>query len=252
MSDPAVEAVRDLYRALDFPEPPADRPYLYINMVASVDGKATVDGSERGLGSAADKRVMQELRAHADAVVNGAQTLRISGSSPLVREPDLQALRRERGRAPQPLGVIISESGDLPLDHRFFTSREFDALVIVTEKTPPERIAAIRATGRKVAVVPPGPENGAAIAAVLRRDYGVRYALVEGGPTLNATLFHAGVVDELFLTLAPWVVGGRESLTPVEGQPFRRETMPPLRLLGLFHCRPTDELFLRYTVGRHI
>jgi 2,5-diamino-6-(ribosylamino)-4(3H)-pyrimidinone 5'-phosphate reductase len=250
MSDPAVEAVRGLYRALDFPEPPADRPYLYINMVASVDGKATVDGSERGLGSTGDKRIMQELRAHADAVINGAQTLRISGSSPTVRDADLQALRRELGRAPQPLGVIISQSGDLPLDHRFFTSREFDALVIVTEKTPPDRVAAIRATGRKVAIVPAGPDNGAAIATTLRRDYGVRYALVEGGPTINASLFHADVVDELFLTLAPWIVGGRESLTPVEGEPFSRETMPPLRLRGLFHCRSTDELFLRYTVER--
>ncbi len=250
MSDPAIDAVRDHYRALAFPAPPPDRPYLYINMVASADGKVTVDGSERGLGSSGDKRMMQELRAHADAVINGATTLRISGSSPLVRPADLQALRRELGRAPQPLGVVISASGDLPLDVPFFTSKEFDALVIVTERTPADRVARLRETGRHVEVVPARPGNGEAIAGLLRRDYGVRYALVEGGPTLNATLFHANVVDELFVTCAPWIVGGKESLTAVEGEPFHRQTMSRLRLRDLLHSAPTDEIFLRYTVER--
>lgn len=250
MNAAAAAAVRNHYRALDFPAPPPDRPYLYLNMVASADGKATVDGSERGLGSSGDKRIMQELRAHADAVINGASTLRVSGSSPLVRPDDMKALRRELGRKPQPLGVVVSESGDLPLDVPFFTSKEFDALVIVTEATPAERVAVLQATGRNVAIVPRGPGNGAAIAAVLRREYGIGYALVEGGPTLNAALFHAGVVDELFLTCAPWIVGGRESLTAVEGTPFHRATMPRLRLRDLLHSAPTDEIFLRYTVER--
>lgn len=248
--DPALDAVRDHYRALDFPAPPAGRPYLYINMVASVDGKVTVDGSERGLGSSGDKRIMQELRAHADAVINGAQTLRVSGSTPLVRAADLQALRADLGRAPQPLGVVVSASGDLPLDVPFFTSNDFDALVILTTETPAERVAAIRATGRKVGIVPSGRENGAAITALLRTECGVQYALVEGGPTLNATLLHANVVDELFITSAPWIVGGRDSLTPVEGTAFHRETMPRLRLRDLLHSTATDELFLRYTVER--
>jgi 2,5-diamino-6-(ribosylamino)-4(3H)-pyrimidinone 5'-phosphate reductase len=249
-ADPAVDAVRNHYRALDFPASPAGRPYLYVNMVASVDGKVTVDGSERGLGSSGDKRLMQELRAHADAVINGAQTLRVSGSTPLVRPADLKALRGELGRKPQPLGVVISASGDLPLDVPFFTSPAFDALVILTTETPAERVAAIRATGRHVGIVPGGRENGTAIAALLYVEYGVRYALVEGGPTLNATLFHANVVDELFVTAAPWLVGGRESLTLVEGTAFHRETMPRLQLRGVLHSAPTDELFLRYTVER--
>lgn len=250
MSEQQQPTIAGHYHDLDFPEPPAGRAYVYVNMVASVDGKAVVEGGERGLGSGDDKRMMQELRSHADAVVNGATTLRVSGSTPLVRPPDLQALRRERGLQPQPLGVIVTASGDLPLDRPFFTSRAFDALVIVTERTPPERVAAIRATGRHVGVVPTRPNNGSAIAELLRRDYGVRHALVEGGPTLNATLFHAGVVDELFLTCAPWIVGGRGSLTTVEGDAFTRNAMPRLHLQRLLHDQTTDEMYLRYTIVR--
>src|SRR5437763_1540365 len=86
------------------PPTPAERPYVYINMVASVDGKITVEGSERGLGSDADKRLFHELRAHADAVLDGATTARISGASPRVRDADLVAWRRGRGLPPHPLG----------------------------------------------------------------------------------------------------------------------------------------------------
>jgi len=241
-------AIAGHYSGIAFPAPPPDRPYLYINMVTSVDGKATVEGSERGLGSADDKRMMQELRAHADAVMNGAATLRVSGSSPLVRDPALQAQRRAHGLAPQPLGVIVSRLGRLPLDAPFFTSRVFEAVVVVTEAAGADAIAALRATGRHVAIVPDTPDNGGAIVRLLARDFGVRHLLCEGGPTLNAALFHAGVVDELFLTLAPRIVGGVESLTAVEGAPFSRAAMPRLILQQCLHDTTTAELYLRYTV----
>jgi 2,5-diamino-6-(ribosylamino)-4(3H)-pyrimidinone 5'-phosphate reductase len=238
------------YAEIVFPPPPPDRPYVYINMVSSVDGKATVDGSERGLGSADDKRMMQELRSHADAVMNGAATLRISGSSPVVRDAGLLALRRERGLAPQPLGVIVSRRGELPLDAPFFTSRDFEGLVVVTEAASRAQVEAIRATGRRVAVAPDGPDNGAEIVRLLWREFGVRRLLCEGGPTLNQTLFRANVVDEFFLTFAPWIVGGAETITTVEGVAFHRDELRRLRLLQLLHDRASDEVFLRY--GLHV
>src|SRR5947209_19137272 len=122
-------AIAGHYSALELPEGDAERPFVYVNMVASVDGKSTVDGSERGLGSPDDQRMMRELRVHADAVMNGANTLRVSGSSPRVRAPELKALRKERGLAPQPLGVLVTRSGDVPLDVPFFTAHDFDAVV---------------------------------------------------------------------------------------------------------------------------
>ncbi|HEY7295341.1 MAG TPA: dihydrofolate reductase family protein [Dehalococcoidia bacterium] len=236
------------YTELVLPEPPPDRPFVYINMVSSVDGKATVDGSERGLGSSDDKRVMQELRSHADAVLNGATTLRVSGSSPLVREPALIERRRQRGLAAQPLGVIVSRRGGLPLDAPFFSSAKFEGVVVVTELASERQRAAIRATGRRVLVIPDGEENGAALVRALHDELGIRWLLCEGGPTINQTLFRADVVDEVYLTFAPWIVGGRENLTIVEGEPFGRETMRRLRFLQALHDEATDELFLRYAV----
>src|SRR4051812_5511903 len=58
------------YLNLTFPEPPDNRPYVYINMIGSLDGKAVIDRNEGGLGSTDDRARMQELRAHADAILN--------------------------------------------------------------------------------------------------------------------------------------------------------------------------------------
>lgn len=244
----AAVTIAGHYAAMELPPPPQDRPFVYINMVTSVDGKATVEGSERGLGSADDKRMMQELRVHADAVMNGASTLRLSGSTPRVLDRALKQQRRERGLSAQPLGVVVTRSGDVPLDAAFFSSREFDAVVIVTDTTPAARVRAIRDTGRRVVAVPDRIDNGRDIVEVLHREFGVRRLLCEGGPTLNNTLVRAGVVDELFLTLAPWIVAGTGNLTAVEGLAFSRKTMPRLNLRTQLHDGATDELYLRYAL----
>ncbi len=245
----ATVTIAGHYARMILPDPPADRPFIYINMVTSIDGKATVEGSERGLGSADDKRMMQELRVHADAVMNGASTLRISGSSPRVRDSGLKAQRLEHGLSPQPIGVIVSRSGDLPLDVPFFTSREFEAVVFLTETTPHDRVAAIRATGRKVVIVPGASGNALQIVQALRRDFGVRHLLCEGGPSMNRALLEARVADEIFLTLAPKIVAGKESLTAVEGSAFDRSSMPQLSLKEHLLDQATDELFLRYAIS---
>ena len=111
------------YAALEFPEAPADRPYVIVNMVASVDGKTVIEGSERGLGSAADRRLLRELRVHADIVLTGAGTLRASGHSPRLNDEALEALRVSRGKPRLPIAATLSRSGDLPLDNRFFSGQ---------------------------------------------------------------------------------------------------------------------------------
>lgn len=241
-----TESIAGLYLDMTLPEGTAGRPFVYINMVASVDGKITVEGSERGLGSDADKRLFYELRAHADAVLDGATTVRISGASPRLHDQGLIAWRRARGMSDEPIGVIITASADLPLDGSFFTSGAFQAVVFVAETAPPERIERLRQTGRPVHIVPAGRQAIAAMARILHDEYGVRRLLCEGGGTLNAEFIRLGIADELFLTVAPKIVGGRGNLTAVEGQPYGRDDMPALDLVSWHHYPPTGEVFTRW------
>ena len=239
------------YTTLEFPEPPDDRPYVIADMIASADGKTVIEGNEAGLGSRTDRRLLHELRLHADVVLSGAGTLRATGASPRLHEDDLEALRRERGKSRTPIGATITASGDVPLDAGFFTSDEFEAYVYLADSAPPGRRTAIEATGRPVVEVP-ADDAVTAMLRHMRSELGARLVMLEGGPTLNGECFRAGVVDELFLTLGGVVVGGHGLPTAVEmpAVTASRETVTRLELLAAAPNPETDEVYLRYRVRR--
>ena len=238
------------YTSLDLPPPPDDRPYVLVNMVSSVDGKVVIEGTEQGIGSKVDQRLMRELRVNADMVINGANTLRASGSSPRLGDATLEERRLSRGLPRYPTGAVISRSGDLPLDRIFFTATDFEAIVFLSDAAPAERRAAIVATGRQVVDVPAGGDVPATLLHQ-RRELGVRVLLVEGGPTFNAQLFQIDAIDEIFQTIGPVIVGGKDTITSVEGDAaFTRETVRRLDLVSAVTNDETSEVYLRYRVKR--
>lgn len=238
------------YTALDLPEPPTDRPYILMNMVMSADGKVVIEGTEAGIGSKTDQRLMRELRVNADAVLNGANTLRASGTSSRLGDEGLEELRIANGKPRFPIAVALSRSGKLPLDKIFFTARDFDAVVYLSEEAPADRKAALVATGRPVHIVPAGAEITAMLKH-MRQELDVKVLLVEGGPTVNAQMYELGVVDEYFLTLGPVIVGGRDTLTAVEGESaFSRDDVKHLELLAAVPNPETNEVYVHYRVRR--
>lgn len=238
------------YTALDLPEPPTDRPYILMNMVMSADGKVVIEGTEAGIGSKTDQRLMRELRVNADAVLNGANTLRASGTSSRLGDEGLEELRIANGKPRFPIAVGLSRSGKLPLDKIFFTARDFDAVVYLSEEAPADRKAALVATGRPVHIVPAGAEITAMLKH-MRQELDVKVLLVEGGPTVNAQMYELGVVDEYFLTLGPVIVGGRDTLTAVEGESaFSRDDVKHLELLAAVPNPETNEVYVHYRVRR--
>ena len=247
-SDPRISLGKPDYTTLEFPEPPDDRPYIVINMVMSLDGTVTVEGTERGLGSQLDQALMRELRVHADVVMNGAGTLRASGTSSRVSE-DYQALRRSRGKPPNPTAAVITRSGNLPLDRGFFTERDFDAMIYLADSVPAERRAAIEATGRPFVVLPTdGLLEG--MLAHMRHDLSARLLLVEGGPHLNGSLFELGAVDEYFFTLGPVIVAGNSPLAAVvTSRAPAIDRLTRLELVSLSFEPSTNEHYLRYRVA---
>jgi 2,5-diamino-6-(ribosylamino)-4(3H)-pyrimidinone 5'-phosphate reductase len=210
--------------------PHHERPYLAINMVASVDGRATLNGSAVGIGSPADKRLMRELRAEADVVLHGAGTVRADPLSARV-PPDLVPQRLAAGLTEQPLGAIITRSGNLPSRHPYYES----ATVIYSASDRP--IPVVAETVEKCHVT-----DVTEAVMDLRRRGKIRI-LCEGGPTLNAALFEAGLVDEIFLTIAPKLLGGADPLTIVKEGAFG---VIPLELRSLVNL--DGELYLKYRV----
>src|ERR1051325_4222296 len=154
-------------------------------MVATLDGRAALNGSAVGIGSADDKHLMRELRAEADVVLHGAGTVRADPLSARVPQ-DMVALRLARGLSAQPVGAIITRSGNLPPIHPYYESA---TLIYVTT----DRAVGVTAPTVDVVHVPSVERAVRDLA-----DRGVRRVLCEGGPTLNAALFAAGLVDDVF------------------------------------------------------
>jgi riboflavin biosynthesis pyrimidine reductase len=232
-----------------------EAPCLFANFVATADGVVAIPSVEQSnkliaAGSAADRFVMGLLRACSDAVVIGSGTLAASPGgrwTPAQAYPDAaaayDALRRTLGLSPSPEVVILTSSGAADPTHPLF---EEGALVLTTD------------VGRKLLgdrlpkaseVVSLGPDTAvdpnAAVGALRARGH--RLILHEGGPHVIGSFLEAGVVDELFLTISPLLVG-RTMLEPrlalVEGAallPGRR-----LRLTGV--RRDMDHLFVRYGI----
>ena len=181
-------------------------------MVATVDGRAAIDGRTRGARLATtDTLLLTELRALADAVLIGAGTLRAEGYGRLVGNPERVARREPPAGRRRPTAVLLSRGLDLPWDAGLFAAaRPARARLHRARSATPPEVAAPR---RGRAARRPQP------AAALRdlRARGIRALLCEGGPTLNRALLAAGLVDELFLTLSPLLAGNKDAPRIVEG-----------------------------------
>jgi riboflavin-specific deaminase-like protein len=176
--------------------PHTDRPWVMLNMVASIDGAAAIDGVSGGLSSDSDKAMFAALRSQADIILVGARTA------------NAERYRRAR-RSGARIAVV---SGSLSVDPNLpLFSQPLDphagSLPLVVTTASADSTAAERLTDR-AELVRAGNES-VDLHAFLRRlgSMGARIVLCEGGPTLNAGLLAADLVDEVNLTHAPLSVG---------------------------------------------
>ncbi|MBO9540610.1 dihydrofolate reductase family protein [bacterium] len=225
-----------------------DRPYTYLNMIATLDGKAVVGGAGTTwtVGSDTDHALFKWLRRSCDAVISGAASL-AADEMPYPRVSEAERERRvAAGLRPVPLWVVVSGRANLPPDLRLLREGGEDVLVVVSEQAPAERVAALEARARVLrlgqASVPMR-----ALVELLAARFGVRRLYCIGGPTLNAAMLEAGVLDELFMTLAPKIQGGAGQATMIEGAPYPPTALKSAKLLSVYAAG--DELFMRYALS---
>jgi riboflavin-specific deaminase-like protein len=236
--DPRETSAEELAAGLSFGERAADgRPYLALNMVSTLDGKATIDWRTKGLSSELDRILFHHLRTQVDAVMVGAGTARNERYGKLTKTDELREKRLREGLAPEPLAVVVSARLNLPADLPLLQEPE-QRVVIATGAD-----ARLEGTRAQIDYLPLG-DDLPLLMSRLREDYGVRSVLCEGGPTLNSHLLAAGVVDELFLSLSPKLVGGAAALTIVAG----RELVEPAELRLAWVAEGDGDLFTRWQV----
>lgn len=205
-------------------------------MISTADGRAARDGRSATIGGEADLQRLLDLRERADAVLIGTGTLRAEGYDRLVRSDERRRRRVEAGLAEDPLAVILSRRFDVPWEAGLFQAPAQPVLVYtgVDAGEPPDVPAPVEV------VRLPVPGLTETLADLHAR--GVRALLSEGGPSMHGALWAAGVVDELYLTIAPLLTGDADEPNIVEGG--RLLEAPELELREVE--RVGSELFLRY------
>jgi 5-amino-6-(5-phosphoribosylamino)uracil reductase len=201
-------SLAELAAAYAYPEGHGRPAWLRANMVSTLDGAAQHDGRSQPISSATDMRVFGTLRALADVVIAGAETVRQEGYRPARARAEFTEARRAAGQAPAPAIAVVSAGLELDFTLPLFTSPPVPTLILTGAAAAPERIAAAERAGARVVVAGDGVGVDPARAVDELVALGHTRLLTEGGPRLLGQFVAAGVLDELCLTVSPMLTAG--------------------------------------------
>ena len=223
-------------------------PFVYLNVATTADGKlAPANRVFVPFSSKRDRELLLELRARADAVMAGARTVDLGAINLGPGSSRFRQMRLEHGLPEYNLRVIVSGSASLDPKAEIFRHRFSPILVLTTDRASKRKVQQLSRVADEVKSF--GAHELDLVKALrwLREKWQVKRLLCEGGGELNDALFRHDLVDEIYLTLCPLVLGGREAPTMADGRGVDNLTdATHLRLKSL--KRIGDELFLVYRV----
>jgi 2,5-diamino-6-(ribosylamino)-4(3H)-pyrimidinone 5'-phosphate reductase len=196
------------------------RPFVILNSAITADGKTDAVARQGAtISSPQDKERVDRLRAECDAIMVGGRTLLGDDPRLTVKSERLRAARRARGLSENPIKVGVVTEANLKHDSRFLTMGPARVIIFTTWRTGTAQLEALHTRGAEVMRMGETRVDLPSALEYLWRE-GVRRLLVEGGGTLNAELLKLELVDEIYLYIAPLVVGGATAPTLVDGAGF--------------------------------
>jgi 2,5-diamino-6-(ribosylamino)-4(3H)-pyrimidinone 5'-phosphate reductase len=212
----------------------------------TVDGKIATASGDSEISSKEDLVRVHRLRASVDAIVVGISTI-------LADDPRL-TVRLVKGK--NPTRVIVDSRGRIPIDSQIMrTAYKIRTIMAVTDQAPAEKIHKLEEMGAQVLIISEGKKgqsaavpHGVNLKVLFRRleKMGLRRILVEGGGELNWSILRLGLVNELVVTVAPKIAGGRLATTLVEGDGFDEIGQSIQLKLRKVELKKSGELVLRY------
>jgi 5-amino-6-(5-phosphoribosylamino)uracil reductase len=228
-----------------------NRPFTTVILAMSADGKiADTNRKAARFGSTADKAHLEEQIATNDAVIFGANTLRAYGTTLTITNSQLLQSRTQAGKPPQPIHIVISQSGRLNPEIRFF-QQSIRRWLLTTSPGALSWEKSDRAFFEETLVFD-NSEGKINLELALQHlmSLGIQRLAVLGGGQLVASMMELDLIDEIWLTICPLILGGSLAPTPVAGGGFLPNLAPRLQLLA---CRTVEqEVFLHYRLIREL
>ena len=187
---------------------------VLINAAMTIDGKIATNLGDSKISSKQDLRRLHRLRSSVDAVIIGISTV-------IADNPKL-TVRLVKRHGTTPVRIIVDSIGRIPLDSKILKSAsKINTIVAVTKRASDERVDKIKSAGAIVIVAGTKTVDLKELFFILKK-MGFNKILVEGGGELNWSILQLGIVNELMVTVAPRIVGGRTATTLVEGDGYDR------------------------------
>lgn len=214
----------------------SSRPRIILSAAMSIDGKIATKTGDSELSSRQDKIRVHRLRAKADAIIVGIRT--VSVDDPLL------TVRYTRGK--NPTRIILDSFGTiLPSSRIIKTANKVPTIIAVSKKAPKKNLTKLARYPVKIIIAGQNKVELKKLLSTLHKQK-IKTVLLEGGGTLNWEFIRQGLVDELVVTMTPYIVGGQDSITLVEGKGFSKIlNSPKLRLHKI--ARQNNEVVLHYS-----
>ena len=220
---------------------PENRPYVILNAAMSLDGKISTINGDGEFSDDIDWKRVHKLRADVDGIMVGIGTI-------LKDDPKLRVKYFEGN----PARIIVDSTCRIPLNAKCikFESERYPTIIGTTSKAPKDKIEALKKLGVKVHICGSGPRVDLHDFLGQLRKNGIKKIMLEGGGTLNFSMFKENLVDEVRISMAPVIIGGKSAVSLVEGNGFPRVTESvDLNLIKMEQLG--KNILLSYRVSNH-
>ncbi len=212
------------------------RPRVILSAAMSLDGKIATKTGDSELSSKQDKIRIHKLRSKVDAILVGSHTVK--------RDNPLLTVRYVKGK--NPIRIVLDSKATIPQKSQIIrTCNKIPTILVVSKKASKQNISKLKKYPLEIMIA---GKNQVDIKSLLKSlsKKKIKTLLVEGGGTVNWEFIRLGVVDELIITITPYIVGGQKAITLVEGEGFSNiHKSPKLKLKKI--SRLGSEIVLHYS-----
>jgi len=204
------------------------RPFVFINSAMSADGKiSSIEHRQVRISGKTDLARVDSLRADSDAIMVGVGTVLADDPGLRIKSKDLRRARTEKGLTENPLRIVADSWAKTPLSAKILGD---GCLLAVTKSAAQERLEELK-QGCEIIVCGKERVDLVELFSSLA-ERGVERVMVEGGATLNWSLFNLGLVDEIYVYVGAMIIGGEMAPTLVDGMGFCMD-FPKLKLCSV-------------------
>lgn len=211
-------------------------PKIILSAAISIDGKIATRSGDSKLSSKRDLTRLHKLRSQVDAILIGKNT--VNNDDPLL------TVRYSKGK--NPIRIVLDSCGTISNKSKILqTSNKVKTIIVVTKKITKKNLQKLKKFSVEIIIVGENQVNIKLLIKILSKRK-IKTILLEGGGTINWEFIKNNLVDEFFITITPFILGGKDAITLVQGEGFDKITKSQkLRLNGI--KRLENDLFLHYS-----